>query len=219
MGTHFIGLIQAHMGSTRLPGKVLKEIDGESLLKIMTDRLKGFDIAVITSGSPKDDAIVDWCKASKVKYFRGSDRDVLDRYYRASQYFNADLIGRLCSDCPLIDPAIIEIALESMGDYEMVGNYDRENKGTYPDGMDIEIFTRDALKKTWLNAVTPYDREHVTPWAWANLNCLKLNAPEDCSSYRFTVDTEGDFDYISGLYRRIKREEVFGSYDELIRYA
>ena len=199
------GLIQAHMPSTRLPGKVLLKVKGKELLLINIERLrkcKSLDmIAVITSGSPLDDPIVQFCEKHNVLYYRGSDRDVLDRYYKAAKHFKADMVVRLLSDCPLIDPKIVDMVVGELGVCDFVSNSEPAKGGTFPDGMDVSVFTFDALERGWREAEDYLEREHVTPYFYnsGDFTTKRIDSKADLSKYRFTVDYPEDLERIRHL--------------------
>lgn len=220
-----VGLIQAHMGSKRLPGKVLMEVDGEPLLKIQIDRLRRAKLdklAVITSGSPQDDVIVDWCRSYGVDYFRGSDRDVLDRYYRAAVYFKADVIVRICSDCPLLCPDLVDDLVgwfSRLPEVECLSNWVRFEANKYPDGMDVAVLTTDCLARVWLEAENPQDREHVITYIYNNrnnFNAIHWYRFPDLSQYKLSVDTADDFKNINRIYREIKQRKIFGDMYDIV---
>jgi spore coat polysaccharide biosynthesis protein SpsF (cytidylyltransferase family) len=215
-------IIQARMGSTRLPGKVLKKINGVAMLEYEINRVKQSrkinKIVVATSNKKADAKIEALCKKIKVDCFRGSEEDVLDRYYQCSllypQYKN---IIRVTGDCPLIDPAVIDqvIALFEKGGYDYASNVQKE---TFPDGMDNEIFTRKALEWTAKNARLQSEREFVT-WHIRNSDKFKkgnLAAECDWSHFRLTVDEQSDFEVIKFLIKNSKLTDGYLRYISLL---
>ncbi len=194
-------ILQARMGSERLPGKVLMEVLGRPLLSFMLERLRDIqdiDLVVATTTNPKDDAIVSLCLKEQVNVFRGSESDVLDRYYQAALENHADIIVRVTGDCPCIDPDIIKLVIDFYLDnsFDYVSN---TLKLTYPRGMDVEVFSFAALEKAHMEAKTEFEKEHVTPYIYTHPEIFKLeNFPfdEDASQYRLTVDTPEDFELI-----------------------
>lgn len=205
-------LIQTRMGSTRLPGKVLKDIEGKSVLWHVINRLRRStllnQIAVVTTTDTKDDALEHFCRIEGVDCFRGSEDDVLDRYYRAAEQFRTDQIVRITSDCPLIDPEIVDLVirkhLDSKSDYTS-----NTLERSFPRGMDTEIFTEKALKKAHREAVEPPEREHVTPYFYRHPELFKLTALEadaDCRKpeLRLCVDVQEDLDLIRTVHRKLK---------------
>jgi spore coat polysaccharide biosynthesis protein SpsF len=204
-----VAIVQARMGSTRLPGKVLKEVSGYPLLWHIVDRLhkaKELDeIVVATSISPSDDRISDFCEGLDISYYRGSEDDVLDRYYGAAKHFVADTIVRITADCPLIDPRVLDNVVEVYSkegcDYAS-NTIDR----TYPDGLDVEVFSFQALEKASLHARLPSEREHVTPYIWKNPHLFRIcqvTQERDLSSLRWTVDQPQDLEFVRVVYRHL----------------
>lgn len=194
-----IAIIQARMSSTRLPGKVLKLAAGKPLLWHVLTRVKkakSIDgVVVATTASQKDDAIAAFAERMGAGVYRGSENDVLDRYYRASVEFKADAVVRITADCPLIDPLVIDKAVElfkkSGADY--VSN---TVALSYPNGIDVEVFKASALARAWREAKLSSEREHVTPYIWKRpkfFSQKQLVYPAgDYSKYRLTVDDEKD---------------------------
>jgi spore coat polysaccharide biosynthesis protein SpsF len=211
-------IVQARMGSTRLPGKVLMEINGKPMLDHMIKRLQvtGLPIVVVTSCEKRDEPIVSWCIRNGVNYFLGSELDVLKRYFDCAINNKFTTIIRVTADCPLIDPFQL---LRCFYTYEKCGYDFVTNRGPntrYPDGIDVEIFSRKLLWEAHTNAYNPLDREHVTPWMLRHTSILELPCLEDYSSYRYTVDTKEDFDLVMQLFKRIEETKIFGTYEEVI---
>ncbi|GEA29287.1 cytidylyltransferase domain-containing protein [Clostridium diolis] len=201
-------IVQARMGSTRLSGKVLKKICGKTVLEHDIDRLRRVEnineIVVATTNLEKDHVIIEEANKLGVKYFRGSEKDVLSRYYYAAKENNVDIIVRVTSDCPLIDSEvtekIIQYYIDSNDKYDYVSNtIDR----TYPRGLDTEVFSFKVLEKAFNEAKNMRDREHVTPYIWDNPNLFKLaqyKNDTDYSEFRWTLDTKEDFELINRIY-------------------
>jgi len=221
-----VGLIQARMGSSRLPEKIFKELNGKKLLGIQLDRLKKSEkldiFGVITTGSPKDDPIVDFCKENSIDCYRGSEKDVLDRYYQAACKFEADVVVRLCSDCPLIDPYLVDEMIEEFLNYPGGTDYLSNTEPlptTYPDGMDVTIISFDALSKAWRQADKISEREHVTFYFYNNPDQFKVNKknlPQDWSSYRFCLDYPEDLILIEKIITELDLRKSFGKMEELV---
>lgn len=194
---------QARYESTRLPGKVMKKVKDKPLLWYLIKRLQQVKtpnkIVIATTTLPENKVIIDFVKSMKVDYYAGSEYDVLDRYYQTSKSFNGDVIVRITSDCPLIDPELIDQCLEEF----FKGNYVYFSNGhppTYPDGYDIEIFSFKALETAWKEAKLPSEREHVTQYIVKHNERFpkgNLENEIDLSNYRLTVDTPEDFKLIS----------------------
>ena len=169
-----IAIIQARMGSTRLPGKVLKRIDGRPMLSYLLDRVlkstKIDKVIIATSILAIDDPIEDHCKEYGVDCFRGSENDVLSRYYECAKKYNADVIVRLTADCPLADPNVIDdvIKIFECNNVDYCAN--TVPVSTFPDGTDVEVFSMNALEKAFNEVKDPHFREHVTFQFWQTDN-------------------------------------------------
>lgn len=196
--------VQARMGSTRLPGKVLKQVLGKPLLHYLLERLKHVKnasaIRVLTSTEPADDAIAHFCDKFGVSVYRGSKEDVLDRYYQAEQKYRPDAIVRITGDCPLIDPTIVDKVISTFNKEPSHWNYVSNSlQRTFPRGLDTEIFTAAALEKTFREAKNPSEREHVTLYMYRHpekFNLKNVASATDLSHHRWTVDTQEDFELI-----------------------
>jgi spore coat polysaccharide biosynthesis protein SpsF (cytidylyltransferase family) len=194
------------MGSTRLPGKVMAPIEGHPMIHHVVARARASrveDVWVVTTESPADDALVAWCRTSGVPVFRGSERDVLDRYRRAAQAAEADVVVRVTGDCPLLDPGVVDrtLALFEQGGYDYASNC---NPPTFPDGLDTEVVARAALDRAWREATLPSQREHVTPYVWGNPRLFRLGnltSAVDLSAHRWTVDEPEDLAFVRAVYR------------------
>lgn len=214
-------IIQAHMGSTRLPGKVLLNIGDQSMLARVVrraQRAKTLDSVVVACSTEHgDEAIVRECDRLGIKHHRGSDSDVLDRYYQTSQAFPSDAYVRITSDCPLIDPEVIDKVVSHFGS----GGFDYASntvKRTYPRGLDIEAFTAQGLARSWREAKEPYQRVHVTPYFYQNPDLFKLGYVQqelDQNEMRWTVDTPDDLRFVREVYERLKKSDGFSWRDVL----
>ena len=197
-------IIQARMGSTRLPGKILKTVNGKTLLEYQLERVrqaKTIDkIIVATTVKETDQPIIDLCEKLGIDYYRGSEHDVLSRYYETAKTYHSDVIIRLTSDCPIIDPSVIDKTVQHfLNNQESVDYVSNTLERTYPRGLDTEVFSFAALKKAYNEAVLPRDREHVTAYFYTNPNLFKLQNVKNKYSnhnYRWTVDTEEDFELV-----------------------
>lgn len=190
-------VIQARMASTRLPGKVLMEVNGKPLLEYLIERVshcKNIDIVVIaTTVNKTDDPIEALANSHGIGCYRGSEDDVLDRFVQTARIFELDTIVRITADCPLFDPSIchrlIDIIKERKSDYVITGR-------TFCEGLDCEVITREALEKAHKEATLMSEREHVTPYIWKNeglFTCIRVENDTDDGRYRFTVDEENDY--------------------------
>ncbi len=209
-------IVQARMGSTRLRGKVLKDIVGNPLLWHIWNRLcraKTLDnIIVATTDKLQDDPIVSLCKKAGVHFFRGSEDDVLDRYYTTARYFDADIIVRITADCPLIDPEVVDkvVGVFLKGGRDYCSNI---KKRTYPDGLDTEVFSFRALEKAWREAKLMSEREHVTPYIHKHSELFRLGdvtQDRDLSHLRWVVDEPRDLEFVRKVYEHLYRPgEIF----------
>lgn len=207
-------ITQARISSTRLPGKVMREINKEPLLKIHLNRLQKSKnvtkIIVATSNSEADNVIFDAVKNWGFEVYRGSENDVLDRYYHAAKKYKPNWVVRVTSDCPLIDPELLDKLVEfaEQNNVDYTANILLEH---FPDGQDIEVFTFSALEKAWLECDNPRQREHVTLYIRENSNHIgkklfsALNYPSEAnySEIRMTVDEKRDFELIKILINNL----------------
>lgn len=201
------------MGSTRLPGKVLRPILGKPLLGYQIDRLRRVkntaSLVIATSQLPADDPIEAFAGSQGVLCFRGNERDVLDRYYRCAQWIGADIVVRSTADCPLIDPDLVEMAIAEFrkrGDCDYASNATMDR--TYPRGLDVEVISFRALEQAACQADAAYDREHVTPFIVKRpdqFRAFSIKNDRDLGMLRWTVDTPEDFEFIKrvleGIYQ------------------
>lgn len=210
-----IAIIQARTGSTRLPRKILKEINQKTILSHVIERVKQAkqidEIIIATTNSKEDGEIVSNAIAEGVKYFRGSEEDVLSRYYEGAFKYKADIIVRITSDCPLIDPNIIDEIVEfyKEHDYKIVSNASADiNQRTYPRGLDTEVFSFVELEKAFNQAHEKYQREHVTPYIYENANKIYYyKNDENYSNYRWTLDTTEDLEFIEKVYSYLYKDK------------
>lgn len=204
-------IVQARMGSTRLPGKIMKNVLGKTLLEYLLERLKRVTkadaVCIATTTGPQEQSILDICNRMSVKTFRGSEEDVLDRYFRAAQQLKAEVIVRVTSDCPLIDPIeidkLIGYYLENLGTYDYIADIPQRS---YPRGMGAEIFSFEALTMAHQDAKTPPEREHVTPHLYWNPQKFRIGHftfEEDQKDHRWTVDTSEDLELISKIIENL----------------
>lgn len=219
-----IAIIQARMGSTRLPGKVLKEINGKPMLSYLLDRVlksKKLDkIIIATSSLGKDDAIEEYCKEYGIDCFRGSENDVLSRYYGCAKQYNPDIVVRLTADCPLTDPQIIDNVIQKFedSDAEYCTNTVPVETNMYPDGTDVELFSMKALTKAYIEVKDIHFREHVTFQFWQTdeYDSIQYIGAKDYSKYRITVDYPEDFEVVSYIFNELEKRKSFGHLDEII---
>lgn len=218
-------IIQARTSSTRLPGKVLKELpynSGITCLEQVIRRLKKSkrlnEIIIATTKETEDNSITNICKKEDVQYFKGSKENVLSRYYFAAKENNIDLIVRITSDCPCIDADITDLTIDDhiskMADYTT-----NSLVRTYPHGLDVEVFNFDALGKAYKNTTKDYEKEHVTPYINRNPQKFKINivkAPKElyAPDIRITLDTEEDYALLCAVYDYLyPKNKYFNAYD------
>ena len=204
-----VAIVQARMGSSRLPGKVLADIGGQSMLSRVIERVRRIgrlsEVVVATTLAPEDDAIIEECGRIGAPFFRGSENDVLDRYYGACREREADAVVRITSDCPLIDPVesgkVVDVFLAQAAD--LAAN---DIKTTYPLGLGTEVIARKALHLAWSNATKPYERQHVTPYIYQHpeqFHLVSAEAPANHGNLRWTVDTPPDLEFVRAVYARL----------------
>jgi spore coat polysaccharide biosynthesis protein SpsF (cytidylyltransferase family) len=218
-----IVILQARLGSTRLPAKVIADLSDKPLLARVVARARripGVDQVVLaTTGLPEDRKLIAIAKEWDLPVYAGSPEDVLDRYYQAARTFSADVIVRVTADCPLLDPEVSGrvVVRFGQGDVDYAGNV---NPPTFPDGLDTEVFSRDALERAWSEARLQSEREHVTPYIRNHPDRFRLANVQndiDLSAHRWTVDEPADLTLIRRIYEHLSGEagEFFGMADVL----
>jgi len=219
-----VAIIQARMGSSRLPNKVLAEIDGKPLLEILLERMsraRNIDkLVVATTSNPKDDVLVEWLVKKNINFFRGSELDVLDRYWQCARLYQADIVVRLTADDPLKDPSIIDLAIELLLANKDIDYVSNTLNPTFPEGLDVEVFRYRALERAQNGATLQSDREHVTPYIWRKtetFNVKNFSYVEDLSEWRWTVDKACDLDFMRAVLGGMGMDYLVG-FDEIISY-
>lgn len=218
-----VAIVQARLGSTRLPGKVLLDLAGKPMLVRCVERIQRAkeidDVVIATTINPADDKIISLCQEYGWDFFRGNENDVLDRYYRTALEYNAKTIVRITSDCPLIEPTIVDQLIEKFSTLEP--NIDYVSNifplRTYPRGLDTEVMSFSALERCWKEDTNPAYREHVTLYIRNNPDMFRIrevNIEQDLSSFRWTVDTPEDFNFVSQVYQYLG-ENTF-SYKDIL---
>ncbi len=200
--------MQARLSSTRLPGKVMKRICDKPVIQHIWERLKLSQtidqIVVATTTNPKDEEIVELCCHESLPFYRGSEEDTLSRYYEAATTFGGQIIVRVTSDCPLIDPFILDamIQLYKTSPYACVSNAGlNQSHRTFPRGLDAEIFGYNVLKEAQEKSDQPYQREHVTPYIYEHFPSIYYYKNDiDYSHYRWTLDTNEDLALMEAIY-------------------
>ncbi len=209
MRTKIVIIVQARMTSTRLPGKVLKEVLGKPLLAYQLERLRRVrladEIVLATTINQTDDVLAAFAVQEGIACYRGGEQDVLDRYYQAAVIAKADVVVRVTSDCPLLDPGIVDQVIQNYCEPPQVDYVSNTLSRTYPRGLDVECFSFAALQAAWEKAGQAYEREHVTPYLYQQdvFSKKEVKAEADYSSYRWTVDTSEDFQLICLLLEEI----------------
>ncbi len=211
--------IQARMGSSRLPGKVLMKIGDKTLLEhIVLRSMKSklaTEVVVLTTVEKQDDMIAEFCKEKGMTFTRGSENDVLDRFYQASKGMNLDTIVRLTADCPFMDPVLIDETIENLSKYKVDYSATRLPppwERTWPIGLDIEVVRFKTLQKVWNEAVETYQRVHVMPYIYDNPEKFKIYISE-CSEaigeMRWTVDTAEDLFQLNAIYETLENKNEY----------
>lgn len=222
MEQKILAIIQARTGSTRLPGKVFLPLAGEPLLLRMYQRVKRSvsldEIVIATSNNPSDDIVEKFCHENNIKCFRGDENDLLDRHYKAALEFQATHVVKIPSDCPLIDPAVIDrvvkLYLAKKNSFDYVSNL---HPATYPDGNDVEIMPVEILEIAWKEATKDFEREHTTPFIWENPDRFRIGNDtwetglDFSMSHRFTIDYEEDYKFISAIFDELYYSKEFFS--------
>lgn len=218
-------IIQARMSSTRLPGKVMMKINDLPMIHYVINQTKAArlidDVIIATTNDARDKKIVEYCIKNKIKYFRGSNEDVLDRYYKCAKKFKCNPVIRISSDSPLIDPTVIDRTIKKFmnNSYDYTSTNIKKKNGkwvnsacNFPQGMVVEVSTFKALEKAWKEAKKPSEREHVFPYVQFNPKLFKISNVENrvnLSSIRCTVDRKNDIIFVREIYSRISPKKKF----------
>lgn len=210
-------IIQVRLGSSRLPRKVLLNLEGKTVLEHVISRVRKArtveDVIVATTVNKEDLEIVKFCSHLGISVYCGSEIDVLDRFYQTARLFKVEHIVRVTSDCPVIDPFIIDkvVTLHKNKKADYTANVLKE---TFPDGQDVEVFTFETLEKAWKNARLLSEREHVTPYIRKHKKMFKLASyenRENLGDKRWTLDEQKDYKFIKILYENLyKQDHCFG---------
>jgi spore coat polysaccharide biosynthesis protein SpsF len=216
---HCIAIVQARMSSTRLPGKVLKDIAGRAMLARVVMRARRAhlvsQVVVATTIDPADDPLATFCREQGFPVSRGSLNDVLDRYYQAAREFGAEVVVRLTADCPVIDPGeidhVVTVFLEEGLDFA-ANRLPPPWKRTYPIGLDTEVCSFAGLERAWREARLPYEREHVMPYFYDEPGRVRfkvLDHDPDFGYQRWTVDTAEDLELLNRVYAHFNGRDDF----------
>jgi len=208
-------IVQARVGSTRLPQKILLNLDkNNSTLFYVINQLENCKkinkIVIATTNLEQDNVVEDFSKKNKILCFRGSEKDVLDRYYNCAKKFRFDIITRITSDCPLIDPEIVDEVIEKF-DSSTEDYISNTLKNTFPKGLDVEVFTFQALERAWKESKLPSEREHVTYFIRNNssFKIKNFQNDNDLSKFRWTLDKKEDLEFIREILKRIQKRPIF----------
>lgn len=214
-----VAVIQTRMGASRLPGKVLMNIAGRPMFWHVVNRLQYSKIiskvVIATTTNKRDDLIEKFCRKEGIDCYRGSEDDVLDRYYQASIFYKADAIVRITSDCPLIDPTVSERVISTyLKNINKIDGSSNVINRTYPRGLDTEVISFSTLERIWNEGKEDYQREHVTVYAYEHPSLFNLQSVENnsnLSDLRWTVDEEDDLKFVREIYKRLyhKEKDVF----------
>ena len=222
MNKNVVAIIQARLGSSRLPEKILKDLSGKPLIYHICNRLKASKlinkVVIATTNLVKDDLINDWAEQNRIECFRGSEDNVLSRYYHAATDADAEVIVRITADDPFKDGAIIDKVIDILlkEDLDFACN---NFPPSFPEGLDVEVFTYSALKKAFENSIDDFEKEHVTQYFYRNTDLFKMKNfaySEDMSHLRLTVDTQNDFMLAKEIYNRLYSTNEFFGYNEIL---
>lgn len=213
-------IMQARMGSTRLPGKIMKKIMGKPMIEYVLERISKSnfinDIIVATSNDPNNQGLIQFLKSKGIKYYMGDEEDVLGRYYLAAKKFRVKNIVRITADCPLVDPQIVDNTVSKYFE-DQVDYTSNIFPRSFPKGLDTEVFSFKALEKAYFESTLKYDREHVTSYIREseNFNISNYSIEKDYSSVRLTVDWKEDFILIDKIFNFFK-PNIFFNWLEVI---
>lgn len=204
-----VAILQARTGATRLPNKVMADIFGKTMIERVVTRVqraKLDTVVIATTRNPMDDVIASMCNHKGWACFRGDEEDVLDRFYWASVVYDADIVVRICADCPLIEPEIIDAAIETFK-YRKVDYVSNKLEPSYPLGLDVEVFSFGALKQAFEEDKNY--REHVTPYIYKSgkFSLFPLTNIINLSQFRWTVDTPEDLEFVRKIYGYFRRDD------------
>jgi spore coat polysaccharide biosynthesis protein SpsF len=219
-------VIQARVGSSRLAGKVLLPLAGKTLLERMIERVSAIksecELIVATTTGVEDERIRSLCRRIGIRCYSGNVTDLLDRHFQAAKQIRADVVAKIPSDCPLIDPQVIDRVLNfhSSKEFDFVSNL---HPATYPDGNDVEVMPFDVLEEAWKEATLPFELEHTTPFIWERPNRYRIGnvtwetGLDYSMSHRWTIDYPEDYQFIKAIYDELYTVEhpVFSLYEIL----
>jgi len=234
MKKRIVALIQARIGSTRLPGKVMIDICGRPAIWHIVNRLRHVpeidEVVVATSISFENGVLEKFCRNEQIQCFRGSENEVLDRFYHAAKHYKADVIVRITGDCPLIDPQSVSLAIHKFLEEDEQLDYVSLATGAgafnktinkYPDGTDTEVVSFHALERAWKEAKDPLDRgESVLSYIWRRKNifqCKLIPFSRNLGNLRWTLDRPNDLDFIRKIYEKLYKPDYCFSMMDVLR--
>ena len=225
---NIVTVIQTRRGSSRLPDKVLLCVAGKPLFVRQAERVQASllcgTVVIATTTETNDDLIEYICRKEGLRCFRGNATDLIDRHYKAALQYNADIVVKIPSDCPLISPEIIDNVigyyLDNSNRFHFVSNL---HPATFPDGNDVEVMGIDVLEDAWLNAAKPFEREHTTPYFWEqpekfSIGNVVMGTGEDFSMlHRWTIDYKEDYCFIKKVFNELFSSNPLFSYKDVLR--
>ncbi|MBU0677860.1 MAG: glycosyltransferase family protein [Verrucomicrobia bacterium] len=218
-----MAIIQARLGSSRLPGKVLMELAGAPVIQQVFDRVSMVEglskVIVATTVEASDDRLVGYCDKHDIPCFRGSENDVLDRYVQAARWVKADAVMRITADCPYIDPKVSTQVLNLLLDDDECDYATTGVIPTYPDGLDTDVVRMSVLEQLWENIKDPLFREHVTyyiPTHPDEFRIKRLVSPVDYSHHRWTLDRPEDLEMLTQVAAHLAEKSQFGYMEEIL---
>jgi len=219
---NIVAIIQARTNSTRFPNKVFANLVGKPLIWHVVNRLsfckKIDNIVLATTTNPKDDDLEFWALDNHVNYFRGSEENVLSRYYYAAVKSNADVIVRITADDPFKDPVIIDKVISMVINDSLDFGFNN-SPATFPEGLDVEVFTFESLERAFNQSRSEYEQEHVTQFMYRNSSMFKMKNfthKSDLSHFRWTIDTAADFEMVKRVYESLYKEERVFCYEDIL---
>ncbi len=215
-------IIQTRMGSSRLPGKTLADLNGKTMLQWLIDRVRASrhvrEIIIATTVEPRDDVLVEFARERGFRVYRGSEMDVMDRFYQTAKRFGVDEIVRVTPDCPLTDPALIDAVVEAhlSGKYDYTSNVVRR---TFPDGLEVEVFSFRALERAWREVTRASEREHVTPYLRLTdkFRIHSVERSENLSALKWSVDTDRDMAFMKAVYQRLAPQGQIFHWEDVLQ--
>jgi spore coat polysaccharide biosynthesis protein SpsF len=224
---HIVTIVQARCGSSRLPGKTMLPLKGKPLFIRQLERMKAARLCgtliVATTREPEDDAIETLCRKEGIHCYRGHSIDLLDRHYEAARIYQADIVLKIPSDCPLIDPRVMDRVIGYFLDNRLMYDYvSNLHPATYPDGNDVEIMHFETLEKAWMQADRPFEREHTTPYIWERPDVFRIgnmemgNGQDYSLSHRWTIDYAEDYRFVRAVFDELYEKDNLFSLESVL---